>query len=124
MASQTVIADITKILEEKKQKLEEELAHFAKKNPRAVGDFDADFPQYGDKEDENAAEVAEYSHNLTLERTLEGELRDVVSALARIGRGEYGVCKYCKNPISEARLMARPTSSACIECKKTILQEA
>lgn len=81
------------------------------------------FPSYGDKEDENAAEVAEYAANLTLEETLAKSLRDVNQSLKRLDGGEYGICKYCKKPIEEKRLLARPTSSACVECKKTIIQE-
>ena len=106
------------MLVEEKQKLEEELGRFAKQNPKNPDDFNAEFPQLGDKEDENAAEVAEFSKNLTLERTLEASLRDVNKALDRIKDGSYGVCKYCGKDIGEKRLMARPTSTSCIECKK------
>ncbi len=106
-----------KLLEEKK-KLEEELSLFAKRNPHNPTDFNADFPQLGDKEDENAAEVAEFSKDLTLERTLESSLRDVNKALQRIADGTYGTCKYCNKIIDEKRLMARPTSTSCIDCKK------
>ena len=106
------------MLVDEKQKLEEELGRFAKQNPRNPDDFNAEFPQLGDKEDENAAEVAEFSKNLTLERTLEASLRDVKKALDRIKEGNYGVCKYCGKDIGEKRLMARPTSTSCIECKK------
>jgi len=81
------------------------------------------FPSYGDKEDENAAEVAEYAANLTLEDTLVKSLRDVIQSLKRLDDNTYGICKYCKKPIEERRLIARPTSSACVECKKTIIQE-
>ncbi len=81
------------------------------------------FPSYGDKEDENAAEVADYAANLTLEDTLAKSLRDVEQSLKRLDDGSYGVCKYCKKPIEEKRLLARATSSACVECKKTIVQE-
>ena len=77
----------------------------------------------GDKEDENAEEVATYSTNLTLERTLEGNLRDVEKALDRIRKGTYGVCKYCNKEIDEKRLRARPASSSCIDCKKSFTQE-
>lgn len=106
-----------KLLEEKARH-EEELSRFAKRNPQNEEDFNADFPQMGDKEDENASEVAEYSKDLTLERTLEASLRDVNKALERIKEGTYGICKYCGKPIDEKRLMARPTSTSCIDCKK------
>lgn len=82
-----------------------------------------EFPEYGDDEDENASEVADYSNNLSLESELEKALRDVETSLKRIESGDYGVCKYCKSEISEARLKARSTSTSCIACKKTLTQE-
>lgn len=100
-----------------KERLEKELAEFTKKNPHNASDYDANFPTIGDTEDENAAEVATYSDNLTLERTLESALRDVNGALKRINDGTYGICKYCGKPINPDRLEARPASSACMECK-------
>ncbi|PIR66704.1 MAG: hypothetical protein COU51_02550 [Parcubacteria group bacterium CG10_big_fil_rev_8_21_14_0_10_36_14] len=78
----------------------------------------------GDKSDENAAEVAEYTKNLTLEDTLEKALKDVNETLIRLEKGEYGICKYCNEPIAEKRLLARPVSSSCIECKKKLTLEA
>lgn len=114
---------IKDLLLEEKNRLENELAEFAKKNPHLQGDFDAEFPEYGDKEDENAQEVAEYTTNKPLEETLEKMLRDVEKSLKRIEDGTYGVCKYCDKPIDEKRLLARPTSSACVECKKTLTDE-
>jgi DnaK suppressor protein len=49
---------------------------------------------------------------------LEKELRDIDSALKKIKDETYGVCKYCGEDIGEARLKIRPSSSACVECKK------
>ncbi len=100
-----------------KSRLEKELAEFTQKNPHNAADYDANFPTIGDAEDENAAEVATYGDNLTLERTLESALRDVNAALKRIEEGNYGICKYCGKPIDPKRLEARPASSACMECK-------
>ena len=106
-----------------KTRLAHDLGEFSKQNPKNVEDYDAKFPNMGDKEDENAEEVATYSTNLTLERTLEGSLRDVEHALVRIGKGTYGTCKYCNKEIDEKRLRARPASSSCVECKKSFTQE-
>lgn len=114
---------IKKILSEEKIRLEKELAKFTDKNTHVSDDYDARFPSYGDKEDENANEVADYAANLTLEDSLEKTLRDVNQSLDRIKKGAYGICKYCKKEIGVKRLMARATSSACVECKKTITQE-
>lgn len=81
------------------------------------------FPEYGDDEEENANEIADYEANLSIESGLEKILRDISSALKRIDEGTYGICKYCQKPIDPKRLAARPTSSSCVECKKTITQE-
>lgn len=104
-------------------RLKAELDEFTKQNPRNREDYITTFENIGDKEDENAEEVATYSTNLTLERTLESSLRDVDRAMERIKSGSYGICKYCSKEISEKRLEARPSSSSCIECKKSFTQE-
>lgn len=114
---------ISRALLNGKKHLEEELGKFTKKNPHVSGDYDATFPEYGDKEDENALEVAQYTNSKPLEMTLEKELRDVNKALDRIKKDDYGICKYCKKTIDEKRLLARPTSSACVSCKKTLTNE-
>ncbi len=106
-----------------KAKLEKELAKFSKKKANQTDDYDTTFPDYGDKEDENAAEVADYVVNLSLEENLEKSLRDTNQSLDRLKKGEYGICKYCHKPIEEKRLLARLTSSSCMSCKKTITQE-
>jgi DnaK suppressor protein len=112
----------TELLNEDKR-LRVELEEFAKQNPKNMDDYDTKFPNVGDKEDENAEEVDQFSTNLTLERTIESSLRDVEKALERLKKGTYGICKYCNKEIDEKRLRARPSSSSCIECKKKFTQE-
>lgn len=121
--NKTFIKEMEEQLSAEKARLESELDEISTKNPKAAGDFMADFPNMGDKEDENAEEVATYSTNLTLERTLESSLRDVEKALDRIKAGNYGICKYCDKEIDEKRLRARPASSSCVECKKNLKME-
>ncbi len=75
------------------------------------------FPEYGDKADENAQEIDEYSTNLATDKVLESTLRDINSALDRITKGTYGICKYCHKPIGKKRMLARPVASTCVECK-------
>lgn len=113
------------LLKADEKRIERELNKFAKPNDKTVDpdDYNTKFPNFGDKEDENAAEVAEYAANLSIEDDLEKSLRDVKTSLTRIKNGSYGICKYCKKTIEERRLEARPTSSACVECKKAITQE-
>ncbi len=41
----------------------------------------------------------------------------VKEALDRIDNGTFGVCESCGKSISEKRLMVRPVTTLCIECK-------
>ncbi len=121
---QAFIKEMEQMLLDIKQKLEGELHGFSRRDSKLAQGFDAEFPDYGDKEDENAAEVATFTDNLALGRTLEGALEDVEAALARIAKGTYGQCRYCGQEIDERRLRARPESSSCVECKKKKLGRA
>lgn len=104
----------TKLLAEK-ERLEAELAKIAKPTGKP-SDFQTTWEDYGDKEDENAAEVAAYSDSLGLEATFESELREVADALMRLDEGAYGVCKSCGMEISEQRLLVRPMATLCVAC--------
>lgn len=112
-----ILEQIKKKLLEEKKNLEKSLKSFASKNVHNDDDYTADFPDFGTEQDENAMEVAAFSDNLSLERRLEKSLQDVNNALDRIGKGTYGQCRYCGKDIGEQRLLARPVSGACIECK-------
>lgn len=48
------------------------------------------------------------------ERKLIVKIRE---ALDRIDQGTYGICEECGEDISEQRLMARPVTTLCIDCK-------
>ncbi len=117
------LKEVEGLLTQEEAKLRGELAEFAKQNPKNNESYSVEFPNMGDKEDENAEEVNMFSTNLTLERTIESSLRDVEKAIERIKKGTYGICKYCNKEIDEKRLRARPASSSCIECKKSFTQE-
>ena len=118
-----LLKQLSELLESERVKLQDEIEKIAHRNNKSSGSFDADFPSHGDKEDENAAEVAEFSDSISLSSELESALKDVHSALKAIELGTYGKCKYCKQIIDTQRLMARPTSTSWIACKKTLTQE-
>ena len=48
------------------------------------------------------------------ERKLIAKMRE---AIQRIDDGAYGICALCGCDISEKRLIARPVTTQCIECK-------
>ena len=63
--------------------------------------------------------------SLESDRNFELRIRDrerkliakMQEAIKRIDDGTFGVCEDCGGPISEKRLMARPVTTLCIECK-------
>jgi len=63
--------------------------------------------------------------SLESDRNFELRIRDrerkliikMQEAIKRIDDGTFGICDDCGGPISEKRLMARPVTTQCIECK-------
>jgi len=115
------------LIQEQKRKLESERAGLKKQLAAIEGGTrstmttaKARFPSYGNKDDENAAEVAQYTDNLSLESTLRSAYDDVEAALRRVALGTYGICKYCGKEIEEPRLKVRPSSSSCVKCKQRL----
>lgn len=47
------------------------------------------------------------------------QLAEVDEALARIGRGDYGVCEQCEEPIESGRLQAVPWARRCFQCESS-----
>jgi DnaK suppressor protein len=116
--------EIKKSLEGRRDAIRAELNKFTKEDKYEHEAHKAIFPEYGDKNDENANEIATFTDNLSLGKSLEDTLRDIESSLERMKKGIYGICKYCDKPISKERIKIRPISSACIPCKKRLKGEA
>jgi len=103
----------TELLNEKKN-LEGELSKIAKKKGKK---FTPVYPEYGSKDEENAAELTEYGIHLALDKNLEKLLSRTVAALLKIEQGTYGRCEDCNKTINPERLKAIPSSILCIECQ-------
>ncbi len=106
-------------LEVRREELKKELD--SSTDQVAENDYDAKFIDLGDKEDENAAEVAMFEKNLSMEKTLEISLFNVNKALKKIDEGNYGICEKCERPINPERLNAFPSATACMKCKEKSL---
>lgn len=122
--SKEFIEEMKQLLLAEEEQVEKELTKYAHQNPQTSDVFNANFPEFGDEEDDNVQEVQQYAVNRALEETLEKKLRDVRQALERIQSGTYGICKYTGEPIDERRLRARPTSSSSVAAKKVLTNEA
>lgn len=121
-----MLKEIVKIKEnliQKKQQLTQDLQDLSKKDSHETDSRTASFPEYGDKPDENAQEISEYSTVIMAEKVLEKSIEEIEGALKRIENNTYGSCKYCGGDIGKKRLIARPTASSCIDCKTKLQEE-
>ena len=115
--SAETLAQIKAQLLADKQRIEAEMSGVATTDAH---ESHAKFPVYGDKIDESAQEIENYTTNLATEKILDENLRDIEAALKRVEDGTYGTCKYCGQLIAEKRLLARPVASACVDCKQKL----
>ncbi|MDP2684746.1 MAG: TraR/DksA C4-type zinc finger protein [bacterium] len=70
----------------------------------------------GDKEEDNAVEVANFQDNISLERDLEVNLEKIDNALEKIDNDDFGKCIKCGNDIKIERLIAYPEAEVCMSC--------
>ncbi|MEI6627418.1 MAG: TraR/DksA family transcriptional regulator [bacterium] len=116
---QKTLDKVRHILEARKEELLESMKTIGHKG-EVEDEFDADLPDYGDSEEDNATEVADYVNNLSLEKELHTDITNVEKALEKVESGTYGKCESCGQEIDPARLNIRPESIYCIECTKKL----
>jgi RNA polymerase-binding transcription factor DksA len=114
-----IIDELKERLDTEKKSLEKELESFAKKDDSPKGDWDTKYPnrENGNMEEE-ADEVQEYGNMLPVEYSLELKLKNINSALEKIGKGGYGICEKCGKEIDEKRLQACPEAKTCLKCNE------
>ena len=116
--SKEFIAARKKDLLKIKKRVESEIGHISECSLREDEECKAKFPNYGDKEEDNATEVDVYENYTSLEASLNKLLEEVNSALKKIEKGDYGECDNCEKLISKRRLEAFPEAPLCIDCEK------
>lgn len=118
---QKILVEIEAKLKDRKAELERELAKFATR--QTDRGLEATFQDIGSDEEENALEVQNFSDQVSLVAELSKHLEDAEKALKKIKEGTYGICKYCKKEIDPKRLLVRPDSGSCVECKAALQGE-
>ncbi|MBI5418519.1 MAG: RNA polymerase-binding protein DksA [Deltaproteobacteria bacterium] len=109
---------LEKCREELQQQMDELLAGAGKTVSDMTSVLEENFPDPTDRA------LLESNRNFTLrirdrERKL---LTKIKEAMKRIDNGTFGVCEGCGGEIEEKRLIARPMTSMCIDCK-TVAEE-
>jgi DnaK suppressor protein len=70
-----------------------------------------------DEHDPEGATIAfERQHVAALLDQARRQLAQVDAAIGRLNAGNYGRCERCGQPITAARLAARPAATTCIRC--------
>jgi RNA polymerase-binding transcription factor DksA len=101
-------ADVRASLEEEKGSLRAQLAELGFGDPGGL-DYDQNFA-------DSSQVTAERGEAEALAKSLRETLSDVEHALGKIDAGTYGTCESCGQPISPARLEAKPAARFCINC--------
>jgi DnaK suppressor protein len=106
--SDVTLADLRTALEEEREKLLGQLANLGE-GPDGSLAFDQNFA-------DSSQVTAERSEVEALVGSIRESLAEVENALAKFDAGTYGTCEGCGQPISPARLEAKPAACYCINC--------
>lgn len=108
-----------------------ELEKLKKVLERQLKELQTDFR--GEIQSMGSPALADINDQATLEseRSFELRIKDrerkligkVHEALKKISEGTYGVCESCGEPIGVKRLLARPVTTFCINCKSEMEAE-
>jgi DnaK suppressor protein len=109
---------LKKCREELQRQMDELLAGAGRTVSDMTSVLEENFPDPTDRA------LLESNRNFTLrlrdrERKL---LQKIKEAMKRIDKGTFGTCEGCGGEIEEKRLIARPMTSMCIDCK-TVAEE-
>ena len=94
----------------------ERLERLQNEAEKTLGDLTAEKENLPDSID-LASEESERDFNIRIKDRERRLIMKVREALARIDDGSFGVCVACGEDISEKRLIARPVTTHCIDCK-------
>lgn len=110
MHSPEFVNEMKTALDREAQEVRDKLTRLAHKDE---GDYQADFPDYGRNEEENASEVADYQATFATTEAIEARLEELEAALKRIEEGTYGLTAEGEE-IPEDRLRANPAATTLV----------
>ncbi|HUQ02994.1 MAG TPA: TraR/DksA C4-type zinc finger protein [Kofleriaceae bacterium] len=101
-----------------KQRLEADLGRLVANAHSAIGfTMDRDRDRIGRDSMDESTEEELYSTQLRLHDRENFLIAKIQDALKRLTAGEIDECEECSEPIGFKRLMARPVTTLCFECK-------
>lgn len=117
MLTEEKIAGFKARLEREKADVEGHLSKLGSRNPANPADWvpsNVSGDEAGADRNENADIVEAMHDNNAALNQLEGRLNNIILALEKIEKGEYGVCEVSGTPIEIERLEANPAARTCM----------
>ena len=108
MPNDAALADLRASLQEELESLRAQLAELGVGETGGL-DYDQNFA-------DSSQVTAERGEAEALAKSLGETLSEVENALGKFDAGTYGTCESCGQPISPARLEAKPAARLCINC--------
>jgi len=105
MNTEAIRVDLIERLEALEARSEKATRHASHRDDPLSADFE-----------EQATEAANDEVLSAIADEAQHEAEQIREALKRIESGQYGICEQCGEHITEARLIAVPYSTRCIEC--------
>ncbi len=105
-----------KKIEEFRKILQSQLDELLREAGRTVSEMTDEKTNFPDPTDRASLE-SDRNFELRIrdrERKLIMKIRE---AMERLDEGEFGICESCEEEIGDARLLARPVTTLCIDCK-------
>jgi len=103
---------------ELRTKLQADLTRLADHAHNAIEfTMDRDRDRIGRDSMDEATEEETYSTQLRLHDRESGLMEKIREAMRRLETGEIDECEECAEPIGYKRLLARPVTTLCFECK-------
>ncbi|HVK76929.1 MAG TPA: TraR/DksA C4-type zinc finger protein [Kofleriaceae bacterium] len=104
--------------EQLRQRLEAELGRLVENAHTAIGfTMDRDRDRIGRDSMDESTEEELYSTQLRLHDRETFLINKIQEAMKRLKDGDIDECEECSEPIGFKRLMARPVTTLCFECK-------
>jgi len=101
--------DVERLLAEREQNLEDELAELTK----PAGDLGA--ISFGKRVGEGTSMAVDRLAAVSAQQHLLAMLDEVRRARRRVADGTYGTCEVCGRPLPEERLEVRPWAARCVQ---------
>jgi RNA polymerase-binding transcription factor DksA len=114
--SAKVLEKLRKRLEEERDKELRQAENLLAEATALMTEREQGDTQFDEESGEGDTLSVERERDLALSASARQSVDEIERALARMDRGDYGLCERCHKKIAPARLEALPQAAMCIEC--------